>query len=67
VPGNGADGTSERETEDVLAEVEQLIGLLTAHTDPAVGVTATALLDRKRTVRVGALVGVFDVCPLYGA
>jgi 3-phenylpropionate/trans-cinnamate dioxygenase ferredoxin subunit len=55
VPGHVADETSERETEDVLAEVEQLIGLLTAHADPVVGETATALLDRIDVVHRAAL------------
>ncbi len=40
---------------DVLAEVEQLIALLTAHTDPIVGETVTALLDRVDAVHRTAL------------
>jgi nitrite reductase/ring-hydroxylating ferredoxin subunit len=46
---------SEQETTDLLAEVEQLIGTLTAHADPAVGDTATALLDRIDLVHRAAL------------
>ncbi|MEP6692580.1 MAG: Rieske 2Fe-2S domain-containing protein [Gemmatimonadaceae bacterium] len=40
---------------DVLAEVEQLIALLTSHADPAVGETVTALLDRVDAVHRTAL------------
>ncbi|MGI8498716.1 MAG: Rieske 2Fe-2S domain-containing protein [Gemmatimonadaceae bacterium] len=47
----GPDGASE----DVLAEVERLIGVLTAHPDPAVGQTVTALLDRVDAVHRTAL------------
>ena len=46
---------STRETTDLLAEVEQLIGVLTTHTDPVVGDTATALLDRIDLVHRAAL------------
>ena len=46
---------SARETTDLLAEVEQLIGALTAHADPVVGETATALLDRIDLVHRAAL------------
>ena len=45
----------ERETEDVLEEVEQLIGALTTHADPVVGETAVALLDRIDLVHRAAL------------
>ena len=54
-PADMADEPSERETEDVLAEVEQLIGMLTAHADPVVGETATALLDRIDLIHRAAL------------
>lgn len=40
---------------DVLAEVEQLIAELTAHPDPAVGTTTTALLERIDAVHRIAL------------
>jgi 3-phenylpropionate/trans-cinnamate dioxygenase ferredoxin subunit len=50
-----ADEAPERETEDVLAEVEQLISTLAAHADPVVGETATALLDRIDLVHRAAL------------
>ena len=50
-----AAGTSEQETTDLLAEVEQLIGTLTAHADSTVGETATALLDRIDLVHRAAL------------
>ena len=46
---------SEQQTTDLLAEVEQLIGTLTAHTDRTVGETATALLDRIDLVHRAAL------------
>ena len=46
---------SEQQTTDLLAEVEQLIGTLTAHSDPRVGETATALLDRIDLVHRAAL------------
>ena len=52
---DGAADASEQETTDLLAEVEQLIGTLTAHADPAVGDTATALLDRIDLVHRAAL------------
>src|SRR5688500_16676743 len=50
-----AAGASERETTDLLAEVEQLIATLTAHADPAVGEITTALLDRIDLVHRAAL------------
>lgn len=40
---------------DLLAEVEQFIAALTAHPDPAVGETTTALLDRIDAVHRTAL------------
>ena len=40
---------------DLLAEVEQIIAALTAHTDPAVGEATTALLDRIDAVHRTAL------------
>lgn len=40
---------------DLFAEVERLIGVLTAHPDPAVGETTTALLDRIDAVHRTAL------------
>jgi len=43
------------DTTDVLAEVEHLIGTLTAHADPAVGATATELLERIDLVHRAAL------------
>ena len=46
---------SYQETTDLLAEVERLIGALTAHEDPAVCETATALLDRIDLVHRAAL------------
>ena len=46
---------SEQQTTDLLGEVEQLIGTLTAHSDPRVGETATALLDRIDLVHRAAL------------
>lgn len=46
---------SEQETTDLLAEVEQLIGVLTTYADPVVGETATALLDRIDVVHRAAL------------
>jgi nitrite reductase/ring-hydroxylating ferredoxin subunit len=55
LPAATTDEAPERETEDVLAEVEQLIGVLTAHADPVVGETATALLDRIDLVHRAAL------------
>jgi nitrite reductase/ring-hydroxylating ferredoxin subunit len=54
-PADAANQPSEQQTEDVLAEVEQLIGVLNAHADPAVGETATALLDRIDLVHRAAL------------
>lgn len=44
-----------RPTEDVLEEVERLIDALATHTDPRVGATATALLERIDLVHRAAL------------
>jgi len=46
---------AEQQTTDLLAEVEQLIAILNAYADPAVGETATALLDRIDLVHRAAL------------
>ncbi len=46
---------TEQEASDVLVEVERLIGVLTAHSDPIVGETAMALLDRIDLVHRAAL------------
>lgn len=54
-PAGGAAEAPDREEADVLAEVERLIGVLTAHPDPAVGEAATALLDRIDLVHRAAL------------
>lgn len=43
------------DTSDLLAQVEQLIGVLATHPDPTVGETATALLDRIDLVHRAAL------------
>lgn len=53
-PDVARDG-SEQDTADLLAEVEQLIGVLTMHADTTVGETATALLDRIDLVHRAAL------------
>jgi 3-phenylpropionate/trans-cinnamate dioxygenase ferredoxin subunit len=55
VPATIADDTGAPHATDVLAEVEQLIGVLAAHADPVVGNTATALLDRIDLVHRAAL------------
>jgi nitrite reductase/ring-hydroxylating ferredoxin subunit len=49
------DATFERESEDVLIEVERLIGLLHSHPDPAVGETTTAVLERIDLIHRTAL------------
>lgn len=52
---SAGDAATEAESGDLLAEVEQLIGVLATHPDPAVGQTATALLDRIDAVHRTAL------------
>lgn len=55
-PEQSAVAPPEDRTEaDLLAEVEQFIAALTAHPDPAVGETTTALLDRIDAVHRTAL------------
>ena len=50
-----ADTEEPEATEDLLADVESLIGKLNAHADPDVGVAVTALLDRIDAVHRTAL------------
>ncbi len=45
----------EQQTSDLLADAERLIAILAAHPDPAVGETATALLERIDLVHRAAL------------
>lgn len=53
--GDAAEAIADAEANDLLAEVEQLIAMLTAHPDPTVGATTTALLDRIDAVHRTAL------------
>ena len=55
MPADLARDVSQQDTTDLLADVEQLIGVLTSHPDPTVGETATALLDRIDVVHRAAL------------
>lgn len=52
---NAEGNATEADSVDVLSEVEQLIGVLTAHPDPIVGETVIALLDRVDAVHRTAL------------
>ena len=55
LPTTADPATDEAAASDVLAEVEQLIGALTAHPDPVVGQSVSALLERIDAVHRTAL------------